>query len=103
MNHAFTADFLCDSHYTRRVLFAADQADAYRMANHMAQENKEHFCFASIRPLNGDFEPVVRSEWIAQDDTYTRFYCAHCRSRNHPMHYKRCPECGAHMLNPSRD
>lgn len=42
-------------------------------------------------------EPVRNGKWIAQDETYTRYFCSECKSRNHQGHEKFCPNCGAKM------
>jgi hypothetical protein len=42
-------------------------------------------------------EPVRHGKWINQDDTYTRWYCSECKSRNHPGHENFCPNCGTKM------
>ena len=42
-------------------------------------------------------EPVRHGKWIAQDETYTRYFCSECKDRNHQGHEKFCPNCGAKM------
>ena len=37
------------------------------------------------------------SEWIAQDETYTRFRCSACGSENHRHRWEYCCRCGAKM------
>ncbi len=44
-----------------------------------------------------DAEPVRHGRWIAQDNTYTRYMCSECESKNHGGHEKYCPNCGAKM------
>ena len=41
--------------------------------------------------------PVVRGEWIAQDESLTRFMCSHCKAKNNGGHENFCPNCGADM------
>lgn len=42
-----------------------------------------------------DVAPVVHARWIAQDETFTRFMCSHCNSKNHRGGDNYCPNCGA--------
>ena len=39
------------------------------------------------------------AEWIAQDDTFTRFKCSRCHTKNHHTRWDYCPSCGAKMEN----
>ena len=39
----------------------------------------------------GKLEPVRHGKWIAQDETYTRYFCSECKSGNHQGHEKFCP------------
>ena len=36
-------------------------------------------------------------KWIAQDETYTRWFCSECKSKNHHERTDYCPHCGAKM------
>ena len=38
-----------------------------------------------------------KGEWIRQDDTYTRFMCSNCETKNHAFRYDYCHHCGADM------
>ena len=44
-----------------------------------------------------DAEPVRHGRWIRQDDTYTRYVCSECKSKNHGGHGRYCPNCGAKL------
>lgn len=44
-----------------------------------------------------EFEPVRHGRWIAQDETFTRFMCSACVSKNHKDCSNYCPMCGAKM------
>ena len=44
-----------------------------------------------------DYAPVVHGEWIRQDDTYTKFQCGECKSKNFDRRWVFCPLCGAKM------
>lgn len=44
-----------------------------------------------------DVVPVVHAEWKDQDYTFTRFQCTACKSMNHSIMTKYCPDCGARM------
>ena len=39
------------------------------------------------------------AEWLRQDDTYTRYECSACHSRNNPGSDKYYPNCGRRMMN----
>lgn len=39
------------------------------------------------------------ARWIAQDDTFTRFECSRCHTKNHHTRWDYCPSCGAKMEN----
>lgn len=39
------------------------------------------------------------AEWIVQDDTFTRFECSRCHTKNHHTRWDYCPSCGAKMEN----
>lgn len=93
----YTADFITDWGYVRRAIFACDHADAYKQATNLAAFRGEQFQFASIREVEGDFQQVVHSHWVAQDDTFTRFACARCGSRNWHGYERHCPSCGVPM------
>jgi predicted RNA-binding Zn-ribbon protein involved in translation (DUF1610 family) len=41
-------------------------------------------------------EPV-RGEWIRQDDTFTKYMCSNCGSKNYQGYENFCPNCGADM------
>ena len=49
------------------------------------------------RNLEMDAEPVRHGRWIRQDDTYVRFKCSVCKSRNHSTEWPYCCLCGAKM------
>lgn len=38
-----------------------------------------------------------QGEWMAQDDTFTRFTCSACGSENHDTRWEYCCKCGAKM------
>lgn len=40
------------------------------------------------------------AEWIVQGDTFTRFECSRCHTRNHHTRWNYCPNCGARMEEP---
>ena len=42
-------------------------------------------------------EPVRHGRWVAQDNTFTRFMCSECKSKNHHERTEYCPNCGAKM------
>lgn len=42
---------------------------------------------------------VPIAEWIVQDDTFTRFECSRCHTKNHHTRWDYCPSCGAKMEN----
>jgi hypothetical protein len=44
-----------------------------------------------------DAVPVVHAGWEDQDYTFTRFQCTACKSMNHSIMTKYCPNCGARM------
>ena len=44
-----------------------------------------------------DYAPVRHASWIRQDDTYTRFQCGECKSKNFDRRWVFCPLCGAKM------
>lgn len=44
-----------------------------------------------------DAEPVRHGRWIRQDNTFTRYMCSECESKNHGGHENYCPNCGAKM------
>ncbi len=44
-----------------------------------------------------DAVPVVRGEWIRQDDTFTKYMCSNCGSKNYQGYENFCPNCGADM------
>lgn len=44
-----------------------------------------------------DAVPVVKGEWVAQDESLTKFMCSVCKSENHEGCEKFCPSCGADM------
>ena len=44
-----------------------------------------------------DYAPVRHASWIRQDDTYTRFQCGECKSKNFDRCWVFCPLCGARM------
>ena len=44
-----------------------------------------------------DAEPVRHGWWIRQDNTFTRYMCSECESKNHAGHENYCPNCGAKM------
>lgn len=44
---------------------------------------------------NAEF--VHRGLWIVQDNTYTRYMCSECQSKNYGGHENYCPNCGAKM------
>lgn len=95
----FTADFITKTEgYVRRAIFAGDKVSAYQKAHQLAAEMGEHFQFASIREVEGEFEAPRYAYWIAQDDSFTKFSCSNCLSQNHEVRHKRCPECGAYMI-----
>lgn len=39
------------------------------------------------------------ARWIVQDDTFTRFECSRCHTKNHHTRWDYCPSCGAKMEN----
>lgn len=41
--------------------------------------------------------PVVHGEWIAQDESRTKFMCSVCSGKNYGGHEKYCPGCGSKM------
>ena len=55
----------------------------------------ENFCVKNVPSV--DVKEIVHAKWISQDDTYTRFMCNNCNSRNHGGYEKYCPNCGAKM------
>lgn len=42
-----------------------------------------------------DYAPVKQMSWIVQDETYTRFQCGSCKSKNFERTWLFCPLCGA--------
>lgn len=44
-----------------------------------------------------DYAPVVHASWIPQDDTYTKFQCSLCKTKNFDRQWVFCPLCGARM------
>ena len=44
-----------------------------------------------------DVAPVVHGRWIARDETFTRFMCSNCKSKNHRGGDNYCPNFGAKM------
>ena len=49
-----------------------------------------------IRPVALKELPPM-AKWIAQDDTFTRFECSVCHTKNHHTRWNYCPNCGARM------
>ena len=45
----------------------------------------------------GKLEPVRHGRWIRQDDTFTRYMCSECESKNHGGYENYYPNCGAKM------
>lgn len=43
-------------------------------------------------------KPVRHGRWIRYDNTYTRYMCSECQSKNHGGHENYCPFCGAKMM-----
>lgn len=41
--------------------------------------------------------PAVHGEWIAQDESRTKFMCSVCSGKNYGGHEKYCPGCGSKM------
>lgn len=39
------------------------------------------------------------ARWIVQDDTFTKFECSGCHTKNHSTRWDYCPSCGAKMEN----
>lgn len=74
-------------------------------ADHYDKENgNEHFIYGIESVLEYarnlprvDAEPVRHGRWIRQDDTFTRYMCSECESKNHAGHENFCPNCGAKM------
>lgn len=52
---------------------------------------------ATCRQILENYEPVRHGRWIPQDNTYTRFMCSACETRNHAAPTDYCPNCGAKM------
>lgn len=50
-----------------------------------------------------DCAPVKHASWIRQDDTYTRFQCGECKSKNFDRRWVFCPLCGAKMDGGKKD
>lgn len=44
-----------------------------------------------------DVAPVRHGKWVRQDNTFTRYECSVCISRNHGGYERYCPSCGAKM------
>lgn len=44
-----------------------------------------------------DVVEVVHGEWIRQDETFTRFMCSECGTKNHNIRWRFCPNCGTKM------
>lgn len=58
----------------------------------------KHECIKALRGLPTlDVAPVVHAGWKDQDYTFTRFQCTACKSMNHSIMTKYCPNCGALM------
>ena len=47
-----------------------------------------------------DVEQVRHGRWVRQDDTFTRYRCSVCLSKNHGGYEQRCSICGAKMKPP---
>lgn len=47
-----------------------------------------------------DVQPVRHGKWVRQDNTFTRYECSVCISRNHRGYERYCPNCGAKMKRP---
>lgn len=47
-----------------------------------------------------DAEQVRHGRWVRQDDTFTRYECSVCISRNYRGYERYCPNCGAKMKPP---
>ena len=52
---------------------------------------------AIVDAPTADVVEVVHGEWIRQDETFTRFMCSECGSKNHNIRWVFCPNCGAKM------
>lgn len=50
-----------------------------------------------------DYAPIKHASWIRQDDTYTRFQCGECKSKNFDRRWVFCPLCGAKMKEDKDD
>lgn len=64
------------------------------------------FLEAILRVKNAptlDYAPVRHASWIRQDDTYTRFQCGECKSKNFDRRWVFCPLCGALMDGGKKD
>lgn len=54
------------------------------------------YCIDIVRKIPAaDVAPVRHGQWVAQDETRTKFMCSVCESKNHGGHEKFCPNCGA--------
>lgn len=40
----------------------------------------------------------ITAHWIRQDNTYTKYMCSRCRTKNYAGHENYCPMCGARMI-----
>jgi rRNA maturation endonuclease Nob1 len=85
---ALVADIIEDRQHQSFVTY--DGRDRY-----MAMSEYAHDWVADAPTI--DAEPVRHGRWIRQDDTFTRYMCSECESKNHDGHEKYCPNCGAKM------
>ena len=44
-----------------------------------------------------EVESVRHGKWIRMDNTYTKWQCSSCGSKNHITHWDFCSHCGAMM------
>lgn len=51
------------------------------------------------KPSQKQTEVETIPPWIVQDDTFTRFECSGCHTKNHHTRWDYCPNCGAKMEN----
>lgn len=53
--------------------------------------------FLTLKIPSVEAIPVVHGEWIAQDESFTKFMCSICNGKNYGGHENFCPKCGADM------
>ena len=77
---------------TKKVMEDRGNIIDAKIAQNMIEVVSSEVCAPTL-----DYAPVRHASWIRQDDTYTRFQCGGCKSKNFDRQWVFCPLCGARM------